>query len=228
MGPPSGLLQGFIFLEEGGWYCLLLLLWFCVCALTTVVLIIVLCNCYSSCCFKMFFCVVIKILKRKTKILLKKKGMFILLVITIGFTFIIIFNLHRFKSFLLSLFIWPYFTKKWSRFSPFLFRSFSWCRPYSFCIFNKFFFVKGLCELCWFLLLLRERLSLLFFFCLLIVPVCTSPIIFGVSAILRFLFFSQTLCSIVETWRSVVQVPFLLIMKYFNWFFLVFLSVSLP
>ena len=90
----------------------------------------------------MFFCVVIKFLKRKTKILLKKKGMFILLVIIIGFTFIIIFNLHRFKSSLLSLFIWPYFTKKWSLFSPFLFRSFSWYRPYFFCIFNGFFLLR--------------------------------------------------------------------------------------
>ena len=51
----------------------------------------------------MFFCVIIKILKRKTKILLKKKGMFILLVIIIGFTFVIIFNLHHFRYFLLSM-----------------------------------------------------------------------------------------------------------------------------
>ena len=44
-----------------------------------------------------------------------------------------------------------------------------------------------------------------------IVLVSTFPIISGVSAILRFLFLSQTLCSIAETWRSVVQVLFLLV-----------------
>ena len=84
-------------------------------------------------------------------------GMFILFFIIIGLTFTIIFNFHRFKSFLLSLFIWSYFTKKWSLFSPFLFQSFSWCRPFilSFLIGLS---VEGLCELCWLLLLPRERL----------------------------------------------------------------------
>ena len=65
-------------------------------------------------------------------------GMSILLVIIIGVTFVIIFNFHHFKSFFLSLFVWSYFTKKWSLFSPFLFRSFSWCRPLFFLIFNGF------------------------------------------------------------------------------------------
>ena len=67
-----------------------------------------------------------------------------------------------------------------------------------------------------------------FLLSLLIVQVSTFPIIFGGSAILRFLSLSQTLCSIAETWRSVVQVPFLLSMKYFYWFFFFFLGVSLP
>ena len=63
-------------------------------------------------------------------------GMFILIFIIIGLTFIIIFNFHRFKSFFLSLFIWSYFTIKWSLFSPFLFRGLSCCRPIFFVIFN--------------------------------------------------------------------------------------------
>lgn len=41
------------------------------------------------------------------------------------------------------------------------------------------------------------------------------------------LFFSQTLCSIVETWRSVVQVRFLFSFKDFGWFFFFFLTASL-
>ena len=90
-------------------------------------------------------------------------GMFILLIIIIGLTFVIIFNFHRFKSFFLSLFIWFYFTKKWSLFSPFLFRSFSWLR-HSFLSFLMGLFVKGLCELCRVLLLLGERISLFFFY----------------------------------------------------------------
>ena len=55
------------------------------------------------------------------------------------------------------------------------------------------------------------RMVIIVFLLLLIVLVSTFPIIFGGSAILRFLFLSQTLCSIAETWRSVVQVLFLLV-----------------
>ena len=125
-------------------------------------------------------------------------GMSILLVIIIGVAFVIIINFHRFKSFFLSLFIWLYFTKKWSLFSPFLFRSFSWCRLLFFLIFNGFVCRGFMCVML--VVTSTARMAtIVFLLSLLIVPVSTFPIIFGVSAILRFLFFSQTLCSIAKT-----------------------------
>ena len=145
--------------------------------------------------------------------------MFILLAIIIGLDFVIVFNFHRFNSFFLPLFIWSYFTEKWSLFSPFRFWSWNYYRTFFFAIFNGFV----CCRFMWFILVVTSTLRtaiIAFLLSLLIVPVSTFPINFGVSAILRLLFLSQTLCSIVETWRSVVQVPFLLSRKHFYSFFL--------
>ena len=66
-------------------------------------------------------------------------------------------------------------------------------------------------------------LSLLILFILL---VSIFPNIFEVSAIQRFLFCHQTLCSVAETLRIVVQVPFLFSMKYFDRFLLFFLATQ--
>ena len=103
-------------------------------------------------------------------------GMSILLVIIIGVAFVIIINFHRFKSFFLSLFIWLYFTKKWSLFSPFLFRSFSWCRPLFFLIFNGFVCRGFMCVML--VVTSTARMAtIVFLLSLLIVPVSTFPII---------------------------------------------------
>ena len=123
--------------------------------------------------------------------------MFILLVIIIGLAFVIVFDFCRFRSFFLSLFVWSYFTKKWSLFSPFYFRSFIQCRPFFFAIFNGFASLGFM----WVMLVVTSTSRtaiVVFLLSLLIVSVSTFPIIFGVSAILRFFFLSQTLCCIVK------------------------------
>ena len=68
------------------------------------------------------------------------------------------FNCHLFKSFSFSLIVWSNFTKKWSVFSSFHFRSFSRCGP------SFFFILMGLCEICWLLLLCRDRISFFSYF----------------------------------------------------------------
>ena len=101
--------------------------------------------------------------------------MFILLVIFIDLAFVRIFNFHCFKSFLLSLFIWSYFTIKWSLFSPFLFRSFSWCSLFFFVIFHGF-----VCwGFMWVMLVVTSTATtiiIVFLLSLLIVSVSTFPI----------------------------------------------------
>ena len=72
------------------------------------------------------------------------------------------FNFHGFKSFFPFLFIWYFFIKKWSFFLLSTFEA-SASVGHSLLSFLIRLFVEVLCELCW-LLLLRERLSLLFFF----------------------------------------------------------------
>ena len=88
--------------------------------------------------------------------------MLVLLVIIIGLVFVIVFNFHGFKSFFLFLFIWSFLPKNGRFFLLSTFEA-SASVGHSVLSFLMRLFVEVLCELCW-LLLLRERLSLLFFF----------------------------------------------------------------
>ena len=153
--------------------------------------------------------------------------MLILLVIIIGLASAITLDLPHFKFFFLSLFVWSYFPKKWSLFFPFFFRTFSWRRQFFLVIFDELV-CWGFMQVMLVVTSTARATIIVFLLSLLLVLVYTFPIIFGVSAILRCLFFSQTLRSNAETRRSVVHVPFLFFIKDSDWFFLFFLAVSLP
>ena len=146
--------------------------------------------------------------------------MLILFVIIIGLAFVIFFNFHCFKSFFLSLFIWSYFTKNDRFFVLSTFKA--WASvDQSFVSFLMGLFDEGLCDLCWLLLLLREHLSLFSSFS--VEPVSAFPIIFGVSAILRFLL-SQTLCSVRKPKEALLRYhssfPWSILIDFRSYFFL--------
>ena len=101
-----------------------------------------------------------------------------------------------FPPFQIFLFVFVYMTFLYSRFFPFLF--WNWRKSFFFVIFQG--------SVCWgfmwvmLVVTSSERaIIIVFLLSLLIVLVSTFPIIFRVSATLRFLFFSQTSCSTAET-----------------------------
>ena len=144
---------------------------------------------------------------------------------TIGLAFVIILKFHHFKSFFLPLFTWSYFPKNWSFFFPFLFWSFSW--------YMSFFFPHF-----WRVYLLRVyvRYTGCYFhcesdyYCLFSFSVdCICFFLFSRFRSFSYLEISFLFSNFVQNYGNLKKCCSLVLfyMKVFDWFFLIFLAVSL-